>query len=172
MFEDGVITVTRFGGGETDNNAVALAKVTSVSIVNDQLVVNGTDLTGVTNVRITGPSSFDESFSIESQSAANLIANGLGNVAFAMNGLFNLILTDAQGAATFQVTFTLQDGAVTASKLDDMGAGVGQVLKYNGTNWRPSDLGALTYAGTWDSSTATAPNVAPADVIGTQWLNQ
>jgi hypothetical protein len=169
MFDEGKISVTSFSDGGVSSDGTALANVTSVSIVNDQLVVNGTDLTGVTNVRITGPSSFDETYSIESQSAANLIANGLGNVAFAMNGLFNLILTDAQGAATFQVTFTLQDGTVTANKLHDMGATVGQVLKYTGTTWVASDLGGLTYAGNWNGTT-NAPDLSGGGNLGEYYI--
>ena len=134
---------------------VAKASVSSVSIINDQLVINGTALDGVNNVRITGPSGFDQTFAIESKSTSNLVANGLQNISFAIGAVFSLIISDAHGAATFAVTFTLQDGAVTASKLASMGAGVGQILKYNGTTWVPSDLGGLTYAGNWDANANT-----------------
>ena len=153
--------------GQTTGSAKAV--VTNVSIVNDQLIINGSDLDGVTTVRVTGPSSFDESFSIESKTTTNLVANGLKNIAFALNGVFSLIISDAHGAATFQVTFTLQDGAVTASKLHDMGAGIGQVLKYNGTNWVPSDLGGLTYAGNWNANT-NSPDLLSGGSLGEYYI--
>ena len=151
------------GGG------VAKATVSSVSIVNDQLVINGTGLDGVDNVRITGPSGFDESFAIESKNVSNLVANGLKNISFAIGSVFSLIISDAYGAATFDVTFTLQDGAVTASKLASMGAGVGQVLKYDGTTWVPSDLGGLTYAGNWDGN-ANSPDLSIGGNLGEYYI--
>ena len=61
-------------GGPT-GYTVAQATVSSVQIVNDQLVLSGASLDGVTNVRITGVS-IDEAFSIETKTATSLIANG------------------------------------------------------------------------------------------------
>jgi hypothetical protein len=165
MFEDGKISVQKLGSSPGSSESASSSIVTNVSIVNDQLVINGSNLSGVTNVRITGPSSFDQTFTIESQTASNLIANGLSNIAFAVGSVFDLILTDALGAAIHQVTFTLNDGAVTASKLDSMEASVGQILKYNGTTWVASDLGSLTYAGNWNAST-NSPNISGGGSLG------
>jgi hypothetical protein len=165
MFEDGKISVQKLGSSPGSSETAGSSTVSNVSIVNDQLVINGSNLSGVTNVRITGPSSFDQTFTIESQTASNLIANGLSNIAFAVGSVFDLILTDAQGAAIHSVTFTLNDGAVTASKLDSMGASVGQILKYNGTTWVASDLGSLTYAGNWNASTNT-PDLSGGGSLG------
>ncbi len=60
-------------------------------------------------------------------------------------------------------TAELANQAVTAAKLDDMGAANGQVLKWNGTTWAPAaDLagsGGNTYtAGAGINITGTAPN--------------
>lgn len=41
-------------------------------------------------------------------------------------------------------TLKLEDGAVTAAKLDAMGATNGQVLKFDGTNWVPQNIAAST----------------------------
>ncbi len=153
----------------TKSGSVAKATVSAVSIVNDQLVINGSALDGVNTVRITGPSGFDETFAIESKTASNLIANGLKNISFAVGAVFSLIISDAYGAATFQVTFTLQDGAVTASKLASMGAGIGQVLKYDGTTWVPSDLGGLTYAGNWNATT-NSPDLSGGGNLGEYYI--
>ncbi|POB14830.1 hypothetical protein [Halobacteriovorax sp. DA5] len=153
----------------TKSGSVAKATVSAVSIVNDQLVINGSALDGVNTVRITGPSGFDETFAIESKTTSNLIANGLKNISFAVGAVFSLIISDAYGAATFQVTFTLQDGAVTASKLASMGAGIGQVLKYDGTTWVPSDLGGLTYAGNWNATT-NSPDLSGGGNLGEYYI--
>ena len=146
--------VETFGLDQTITKGASTTKasIVSVSIVNDQLVINGSSLSGINNVRITGPSGFDETLTIESQSSSSLVANGLRHISIAIGAVFNLIISDAQGAATFQVTFTLQDGSVTANKLSDMGAGIGQILKFDGTSWIPGDLGNLVYAGNWDAN--------------------
>ena len=91
------------------NTGNALAKFSSLSIINNQLVLNGNDLNGVTHIRMTGPSGFNETFSIESKTATNLIANGLKNISFAVGAAFNLIISDAHGESSFQMTFLMPD---------------------------------------------------------------
>lgn len=151
--------------------STAKAKIINASIVNNQLILDGTDLDGVTKVQITGPSSFDETFQIESKNQSQLIANGLKNISFVIGAVFSVIISDAYGAATFQVTFTLQDGAVTTSKivdgavtaekLHDMGANNGDTLVYNNAimKWEAKPLSGLNYRGSWDANTNT-PSLA------------
>ena len=78
---------------------------------------------------------------------------------------FDLIISDAYGSTTTPITFTLQDGEVTANILSSMGAGTGPILKYNGTTWVPSDLSGLTYAGTWDADTNN-PDLSQGGQLG------
>ncbi len=139
------------GGGAVPPTSFT-STISSVSVVNNQFVLNGQKLSLVNSVQITGPSGFNETLSIESQSSSTLIANGLRNISFVMNGVFDLIISNAEGAATFQVTFTISDGSITGSMLSDMGASVGQVLTFDGTDWVPNDLTGLTYAGNWNGS--------------------
>lgn len=139
--------------GTCKNGANKPAKMSTVSLQNDQIVLTGENLTGVTSVKITGPSGFNEALSISSKTGDKLIASGLRAISFTVGAVFSLIIEDANGATTYPITFTLKDGSVTANKLHNMGAGVGQILKFNGTNWVPSDLGGLTYAGNWDANT-------------------
>ncbi|MCF8060197.1 MAG: tail fiber domain-containing protein [Bacteriovoracaceae bacterium] len=136
--------------------------VTNVDIISNQLVITGSNLETATSVRVTGPSGFDESFAIESQSSTSLVANGLNNILMAVNGVFSLIVSNAEGASTYTITFDLQDGQVTAAKLSDMGAVAGEVLTYDGTNWGPAPLTGLSYKGTFDATAGDQRTVAEA----------
>ncbi|MFT6069318.1 MAG: hypothetical protein ACJAT2_002750 [Bacteriovoracaceae bacterium] len=140
------------GGGSAVPPSSFTSTISSVSVVNNQIVLNGQKLSLVNSVQITGPSGFNETLNIESQSSSTLVANGLRNISFVMNGVFDLIISNAQGAATFQVTFTISDGSITGSMLSSMGASVGQVLTFDGTDWVPNDLTGLTYAGNWNGN--------------------
>lgn len=136
-------------------------KPSSVAIINNQLVIKGSGLADVTEVRIRGHSGFDETFSIDSKSSSTLIANGLSNISFTLGSLFSLIISDAHGSTTFQVTFSLQDGAVTANKIHDMGAADGQVLMYQSGSWGPSSITGLSYKSTFDASDPLNSTPAP-----------
>lgn len=133
--------------------ATSNALVNAVSVNSHQLLINGQGLEDVTSIRVTNTDGFDETFAIESKTTSLIIANGLNNIAMVAGKVFSLILSDAHGAATFQINLALEDGAVTASKLHHMGASVGQILKWNGTDWITSDLGSLTYTGNWNATT-------------------
>ncbi|EQC49093.1 hypothetical protein M899_2680 [Bacteriovorax sp. BSW11_IV] len=137
------------------------AEVTSVAIENNQLIITGQYLKYATSIKITGDS-FSESFQIESVNDSKIIANSLKSFSFKVGAIFNLMISDSYGSATFSVTFELQDGAVTASKIHDMGASEGQVLKFSAGQWGPADLTGLSYAGNWDASSLVAPSLTPA----------
>ena len=139
------------------------AIVATVSVVNDQLIINGSNLDGVTSIQVTGPSSFDQTFSIETITENSIVVNGLGAISFAVGAIFNLIITNAHGAATFPVTFNLSDdsvttvkvldGAITKEKLSTATAAAGEVLQFDGTNWQYVNIGnsGLNYQGNWDA---------------------
>ncbi|EQC44616.1 endosialidase chaperone [Bacteriovorax sp. BSW11_IV] len=160
--DKGSITISGIGdkilGAKTQMDK---AKVFSVSIENNQLIIQGEDLLSAKKVSVTGDS-FSENFAIESVSASKIVANGLNNISFKVGALFNLIISDSYGSATFSVTFELQDGAVTATKIHDMGAAEGQVLRFSAGEWGPADLSGLNYAGNWDASSLAAPSVSPS----------
>ena len=157
------ITVT--GIETTKVSSKAKASITSAAIVNNQLVLTGSNLDGVTQIKVTGASGFNEDFAIETQTDGNLVANGLKNISFALDSLFSVIISDAHGSATFSVSFDLninsvetnhlQDGSVTAAKLHDMGAGDGDALIFNTATglWEAKALSGLSYLGSWDANT-------------------
>ncbi len=143
--------IAKKSGGQTKKSV----EVTSVDVISDQLILKGNNLENATSIRITGPSGFDETFSIESQNSSQLVANSQSNLAVIVNGLFSLIVSDANGLATYSISFELEDGQVTATKISDMGATTGDVLTYNGSSWGPAPLSGLSYEGTYDASNAT-----------------
>ena len=145
----------------------ALAKVTSVSVINDQLILNGTDLSGVKLIQITG-SGFNETFSIESKNSNQLIANSKRAVSFAVSGIFSLIVSDVYGAATFPVTFELTDGSVTSAKINDMGAGEGEVLQFSGGSWGPAAIAdsGLSFKASFDASLVATDQTTVAEDDG------
>lgn len=142
----------------TTTDTMSNVSVSNVEIVNHQLIITGRNFTNVKKVKVEGPY-LNEIFSIESISSSRIVANALKAMSFGVNGMFgvqgvfNLILSDAGAAATFAISFTLQDRSVTANKLNSMGAQSGQVLKYNGSTWIPSNLSnSQLYLGNFDAT--------------------
>jgi len=170
-----------------DASKTTSAQVSEVKLINDKIIVTGTDLNQILKAKIAHAGS-DSALSILSQSANELILSSSSKIALALNTLMSLTLEDAYGATVVEVTFNLPDssvstimigdeqvtnakiadGAITAVKLDQMSAAVGQLLRWNGTSWTPTDLDALTYAGTWDASVGGDPN--PAAVGGEYYI--
>jgi hypothetical protein len=136
------------------SNQASLVSLTTVKFVNNQLIIEGSNLSSTKKVQLLKSDiSFDEEFVIESISNNQIVANSKKVVSFTIGAVFDLVLSSAEASSTFQVNFDLPDGVVTASKLASMGATSGQYLKYNGTTWVPSNLNAQTYLGTWNAST-------------------
>jgi hypothetical protein len=128
-------------------------QVSSVSMVNNQLIISGSTLEKIKTVKLQN-NLINETFSVESASDSQIIANSVRAFSFLTSGVFDLILADAYGAATFQVSFVVADGSITAAKLNSMGASSGQILKFNGTNWAPaSQIDVQTYLGVYDATT-------------------
>lgn len=133
-------------------------EVSRVEIVNNQLIVTGKNLNTVNYAQING--SISHTFDIESKTASRLVLNAKSALNFMAGQTFNLFVSNASAAAIFPISFELQNGQVTASKLNNMGATTGQVLKFNGTTWAPSNIvNSQIYAGTFNATTVT-PDVS------------
>jgi hypothetical protein len=83
-------------------------------------------------------------------------------------GDLNGVFSNLQIRAGVVNTAELANSAVTAAKLDDMGATSGQILKWNGTTWAPAadatGAAAVNYAaGAGVTITGTAPNLTIAN---------
>ena len=101
-----------------------------------------------------------------------IVAEAKEIVIFALETVLLLVVTDAYGAElSYNLTFTLANGSITASMLSDMGAMDGDVLIYNAAAkaWQPKPLNGLSFQGTWDVSSGRAPiDVTP--LAGEYWI--
>ena len=147
-------------------------EVVSIQVQDDHLVIRGSHLDEISEARLSGEN-ISQKLHIADKSASYLKLMGSTPASLHAGGALNLILSDAVGDSVYPIvaldsaprsitTDKLADKSVTVEKLDSMGAGHGQILKWDeGSDlWQPSDLSALTYAGMWDASTATEPSAA------------
>ncbi len=148
------------------------AQVTAVSIVNNQLVIEGSGFAKATTVTLKNKTSNElETFAIETQADNHLIINGLRNISLATSTLFDLIISNAEASSNFTITLTINNGSITAAMLGAMGATKGQVMKYNGTSWVASTItNAQTYLGTFDSNVNSPDLSTPSSIPGDYYI--
>lgn len=151
------------------NSTLQQVSISSVQIINNQLVINGAGLSAVSNVVVNG-NGLNESFAIDSVTSGKIIANSIRAFSFDVSKVFNLILSDANAAsATFAIDFSLCNSTLHNAGFDCTTAvNNNDVLTYNQTDnlWVPRSLNGLSYQGSWDSTTAQ-PN---ATQNGQYWI--
>lgn len=134
------------------------ASITNIQYVNHKFILEGTDLNKISEVRIKGDN-FNEVFDIQSNNNTEVVLSPRSNISIIAKTLIQIIISDAQGATTYNVNVTMNNGTVTASMLSSMGANSGDYLRYNGTNWEPAAIatstGGAQYQGSWNASTNT-----------------
>ncbi|TNF00118.1 MAG: hypothetical protein EP326_06975, partial [Deltaproteobacteria bacterium] len=74
--------VKKAGGSIGDVNAT----ISTVAIVNDQLVINGSGLDNIDSITLNG-----NSFAIESKSSSNIVANGAAAFSYVVGQIFDLV---------------------------------------------------------------------------------
>jgi len=153
------------GGGST--GSAPISTITNVAVSTNQLVIDGANLLDVTTVNVDGPSGFNESFTISSKTTSKIIAASTRNISFLVGAVFNLVLSNAYGAVSFQVTFTLNDGAVTGTKIAAMGANNGEVLTYNSSllTWEPKPLTSSIASGAVTGTMISAMGASDGDTL-------
>lgn len=127
----------------------------SLKVENDQLILTGSNLDSISKLKMTDLDNFNENFTVESSSDQSLVAKSQKNILFTVGTLYNLIITDAHGQSSYTISFNIPNGSITADKLHQMNASQGQFLKWDGNNWKPSDLSGLNFKGAWKASTNT-----------------
>ena len=144
--------------------------ITRLAIINNQLIIHGSGLSGTKSIKIHG-TSLDETFTIESASNTQIVANATRAISIGANQIFDLIISNATASATFPISITLDNGSVTAPKLAAMGASVGQVLQFNGTTWVPTNISSgQLYMGTWNATTDSPDISASSPQAGEYYI--
>jgi hypothetical protein len=119
-----------------------------VNVSNNQIEISGSGFSGVNTLNLKG-GAIDQSLTIVSKSNTSIIATATKSISLLVGNTFNLVIGTVEAEATYPVTFTLTS----------MGASTGQVLKYNGSAWAPSNLSSSQlYLGTYDAA-ANFPNL-------------
>ncbi len=144
------------------NSTLLQASISSVQIVNNQLVIEGSGLSGVTDVKVGG-TAFNENFSIESKTATKIIANSVRAFSFDVSKIFNLIISNANASATFPIDFSLCNATLNGKGFNCAAPVADKdVLSYDAVSgtWKPRPASGLNYLGTFDAS--SNPGVGPA----------
>lgn len=145
-----------------DKKKSAPMSVSSVQIVNNQLVINGVNLNEATDVSISG-NSLSENFTIESKNATQMIANARHGFSFDISKAFSLLISNAEASATFAIDFSLCNATLNNAGFNcSIAAQDNDVLSYDQATdkWVPRSLNGLSYQGTWDAANDPLPTTA------------
>ncbi len=110
----GAANQTATGGGESGRGIIADQRphiLNSVTISNDQLVLEGDRFLHVSKIQMTDGYDFNETLEIETLSKYQIVANFQRAVQLLVGATLSLIITDAAGAATHVVTVQLGSGS-------------------------------------------------------------
>lgn len=140
--------------------------IEQVKVQNDQIVVSGKNLDRVVLAKVGS-----HDFQIESKTSDKLILNAKSALSFLVGSALNLVVSNSEASATFPLTFELQNGQVTASKLHHMNASTGDFLQFNGSAWAPASLSTnQVYVGTYNATTDTPNLSAGVAAAGTYYI--
>jgi hypothetical protein len=147
----GDATITNTGAVTVANSAITSAKILDGTIVD-------ADISGVASTKVSGLGSLATLNAVGSAQITDgtiVDADISGVASTKVSGLGGLATLSAVGST--QIT----DASIAAADLSPMGAGAGQVLKYNGTNWAPAtDNGISTTLNSANILVGNATNVA------------
>ncbi len=132
-------------------SSVATPVISAVDFSDNVITITGTNLSSTIAVYITDDSSDSGlELEIESISLTQIKAKAKVAMAFAMQTLYRIALNTASAQVVVPITFTLDDGSVGETTIEDMGATNGQVLKWDAVDnkWVASDDIGAGVAGT------------------------
>jgi hypothetical protein len=138
---------------------------TTIILYNDTLTLSGKGLKKVTFIKILRADNKRYDLVIVNQNDKTIVAKLKENMAMVAGEAFGVIIGNAYGETVIGAVFSVANGSITNIKLapgavtsDKIsgplgGAGVssGEVLKWNGIKWIPSNLDSLSYKGSWDA---------------------
>lgn len=162
----------------TSTNKIVEPSITKIYMSgSDKIIVEGENLSGTQTVTVSqGSSTYD--LTISSKTNSLLALTVAPSVRFFTDVAYTFFVSNAYAQATFPVTFVIDDaeitsakiadGAITAAKIDSMGANSGQALIYNGSSWTPGNLGGLNFMGSYTPAAGTPPSGTPNN--GEFWI--
>lgn len=169
----GAVSISGKPKTTTTASQINSASVSSVQIINNQLVIKGTGLTVVSNIKVNGDS-LDKNFNIESQSATQIIANSLSAFSFDVSKIFNLILSDAYASATFPIDFSLCNSTLNGKSFNCAITPTDKdVLSYDAVSgmWKPRAATGTNYLGAFNASAnPPAPTPVPFPASGSYYI--
>jgi len=141
-------------------------RLNNVSLKNNQLVLNGINLSNVKTVTMkNNQTNVSETFSISSKTDFKLIAVPEFNVVLLAKSTFDLILGTAEASQIFTINFSMCESLLGGKPLDCTAApNDKEVLSYDAASgkWKPRSINGLNYIGAWDASGSTIPTAKPA----------
>jgi len=128
--------------------------ISSLKINNNEVVISGKGLSGVTKIKLSDTTS-NYPLKLKKISENNLIASPDFSLSILIGSAYKLILSTASADVGFDISFTIPNGSINLNHLSSLGAvSPGQVLKFNGTSWAPSFITTTqNYKGTWNPTT-------------------
>lgn len=158
---------------KSTTTGISSASISSIQIINNQLIITGTGLTAVTDVKIDG-NSLNKDFNIESKSATQIIANSLSAFSFDVSKVFNLILSDANASATFPIDFSICNSTLNGKSFNcSITAMDKDVLSYDAVSgtWKPRAATGTNYLGAFNASAnPPAPTPSPFPASGSYYI--
>lgn len=139
------------------NKALSIS-VANIKIVNNQIIITGTNLSTVGQF-IIKEGGVSTVIDIESNSNTSLVGNTVSNVSFAAGKVFEFVFSNASAASTFTVDFSLCSSSLNGKGFScSIAPQDKDVLSYNDSTkkWEPRQVNGLSYRGSWDA-TASAP---------------
>ncbi|MBY0414958.1 MAG: hypothetical protein K2Q18_12380, partial [Bdellovibrionales bacterium] len=138
-------------------------KVASVRVVNHQLLISGSNLGDVVALQLVDGGATTD-LHIEAKNKTSIVANTLSNITLAAGKVFNLILSDANAAASFNINFSLCDSDLNGKGFNCLATPNDKdVLSFDATTnkWVPRNINGLTYKGVFSALAGTNPTGTP-----------
>jgi hypothetical protein len=143
----------------TKNTTSSKVTISNIQVVNNQILVTGTNLNNVSTFDIDDGSSLTN-LQIESKSNTSIVANTLSNVTFAAGKILSFVLSDASAASTFSVNFSLCDSTLGGKGFNcALTPNDKDVLSYDAGSgkWKPRSINGLSYQGLYSAASGSAP---------------
>lgn len=134
----------------SQNNNEEQAKVAKVEVINNALVISGSNFGEIKKVTISKDNQ-TINLAFTKKSSKEISATLTSSFNFVAGAVYNLVISTAKADTIFPISIEVPNGHLNPSVLTGANATSGQVLKWNGTAWVPAPdyigVGSNTFAG-------------------------